>query len=56
MFDEMRDNVINKFGFEADETIIFCSLCGFCEFCKSCKSFNDFVEIIKLFYSYLMNK
>lgn len=27
MFDEMMDNVIRKFGFEANETITFCILC-----------------------------
>lgn len=27
MFNEMMDKVINRFGFEAKETIVFCNLC-----------------------------
>lgn len=27
MFNEMIDKIINKFGFEAKETIVFCNIC-----------------------------
>ena len=31
MFEEMMNDVINKYGFEANETITFCTMCKLVE-------------------------
>ena len=53
MLKEMMDDIISKFGFEANETITFCSLCELVEQGKVKESEN--FSLVKM-YDILIKK
>lgn len=47
MFEEMMNNVIKKYGFEANETITFCTMCELVEE-KTIKENEEF-SLVKMY-------
>lgn len=50
IYDKMVDEVIKKYGFEAEETIKFCKLC------ELKNHIDDFDNFLKSFFNQLMNR